>query len=76
MFFDRSLKPGKTKNGPPGGTPVQGLNLYTIKGLGPRGRFYGPGARKTQQNKKLREPSQDIVHHGIPETDCEVCTLI
>ena len=58
-FFDRSLKPGQTKNGPPGGTSVQGLNLYTIKGLGPRGRFYGPGARKTQKTKKLRKPSQE-----------------
>ena len=59
MFFDRSLKPGKTKNGPPGGTPVQGLNLYTIKGLGPRGRFYGPGARKTQKTKKLRKSGKE-----------------
>ena len=24
----------------------------------PRKRFYGPGARKTQKNKKLRKPSQ------------------
>ena len=27
----------------------------------PRGRFYGPGARKTQKTKKLRKPSQGCV---------------
>ena len=43
MFFDRSLKPGKTKNDQPGGTLVQGLNLYTIKGLGPQGVFTARG---------------------------------
>ena len=48
----------------PGGTPVQGLNLYTIKGLGPRGRFYGPGARKTQKTKKLRKPRQEWTTPG------------
>ena len=37
-----------------GGTPVQGLNLYTIKGLGPRGRFYGPGAQKNTKNFESR----------------------
>ena len=51
MFFDRSLKPGKTKNDQPGGTLVQGLNLYTIKGLGPQGRFYGPRVRKNSTKK-------------------------
>ena len=61
-FFDRSLKPRTIKNGRPGGTLVQGLNLYTIKGLGPRGRFYGLGARKTQKTKKLRKPSQGEVN--------------
>ena len=51
----------------PGGTSVQGLNLYTIKGLGPRGRFYGPGARRTQKTKKLRKRSEamEAIHRGI-----------
>ena len=57
-FFDRSLKPGTIKNDRPGGTLVQGLNLYTIKGWAPRGRFYGPGARKTQKTKKLWKSGQ------------------
>ena len=32
--------------------------------LGPRGRFYGPGARKTQKTKKLRKPSQGHAVRG------------
>ena len=35
------------------GTPVQGLNLYKKKGLGPRERFYGPGARKRKKQKNF-----------------------
>ena len=47
MFFDRSLKPGKTKNGPPRGDLCSGFKFIYDKGFGARGRFYGLGARKT-----------------------------
>ena len=50
-FFDRSLKPGKTKNGPCFGTPVQGLNLYTIKSLGPGAAFLRPGGSTNTKNQ-------------------------
>ena len=72
MFFDRSLKPGKTKNGQPGGTLVQGLNLYTIKCWGPWGRFYGLGARKTKKTKKLRKPSQVLKPRTVKQF-CSSC---
>ena len=32
------------------GTSVQGLNIM-IKGLGPQGRFYGPGGSKNAKKK-------------------------
>ena len=57
-FFDRSHKPSETKPRPARGNLCSGFKVIYDKGLGPRGRFYGPGARKTQKNKKLRKPSQ------------------
>ena len=83
MFFDRSLNPGKAKNGPCFGTPVQGLNLYTIKGWAPPGGgFTARGLAK--KKKKLRKPSQEGVGaaavaateaKALPETLTELVLL-
>ena len=58
-FFDRSLKPGWTKNDPPRRDPCSGLIYIRKRVWAPGGVVTAPEARKTQKNKKLRKPSQD-----------------
>ena len=52
LFFDRSLKPGKTKNGQPGGDPCSGFKFIYDKGFGPPGAFLRPGGSKNAKNQK------------------------
>ena len=64
MFFDRSLKPGKTKNGQPRGDLCSGFKFIYDKGLkgwAPGGVFTARGLEKTQKTKKLRKRSQVLI---------------
>ena len=52
------LNLAKPKSGHPRGDLCSGFEFIYDKGLGPRGRFYGPGSRKMQKTKKLRKRSE------------------
>ena len=41
----------------------------------PRGRFFGPGARKTQKTKKLRKPSQGLILQCKKDTTSTPCKV-
>ena len=51
-FFDRSLKPGHTKNGPPRRDLCSGFKFIYDKGFGPPGTFLRPGGSKNAKNQK------------------------
>ena len=59
-FFDRSRKPGKTKNGQPRGDLCSGFKFIYDKGFGSQGAF---AARKKQKTKTLRKSGQDSTPH-------------
>ena len=51
-IFDRSLKPGQTKNVTPWGDLCSGFKSIYDKHFGPPGRFLGPGGSKNAKNQK------------------------
>ena len=65
-FLTDRLNRAKPKMPHRGGTSVQGLNLYKIKGLGPPGPFLEPGGSKNAKNQKTSKAEPRTLPGSTP----------